>query len=145
MDLNASVTEQEKPFISAIQAISSPFHLSELQALALQLLSEEYILLSGENDGWLLDRNTLSILILWNHMSAPCQVELHVSLGVLVSLCLPDLADKPSTSRTVPYSSWHPVISSIAMPNLNRGPRDAIESVFAKWTISVVLSDSGKK
>lgn len=64
MDLNASVTEQEKPFISAIQAISSPFHLSELQALALQLLSEEYILLSGENDGWLLDRNTLSILIL---------------------------------------------------------------------------------
>lgn len=78
-------------------------------------------------------------------MSAPCQVELHVSLGVLISLCLSDLADKPSTSRTGPYSSWHPVISSIAMPNLSRGPRNATESVFEKRTISVVLSDSGEK
>ena len=122
----------------------SLFPFSSFGVVALQFPNEECIWLSAANDAWLLYRNTLSVHILWRHMSAPCQVELHVSSGLLISLSLPftDLADKPSTSRIVPYSSWHPVIPFIATPNLNRGPEDdAIWSAFSKWAILFILSD----
>lgn len=56
-----------------------------------------------------------------------------------------DMDDKPNTQIIVPYSSWYPVISSTGTPNENIGPGDDVTgSVFSKWAILFILSDSGE-
>lgn len=66
-----------------------PFSSFGVVSSSLQFPNKECIWLSGAKDVCLLYRKTLGNHILWHHLSAPCQVELHTSSGILsISLCI---------------------------------------------------------
>lgn len=137
LDLNASVTRQEKAFIFATQTISLPdfiFWRYKHQPCSFSVKSA-FDYLEQTVPGCSVGTHRASIRS--DTVRLPL---LRCAPPALWGTVLPPFHRPGWQARIAPYSSWHPAIPSMATPNLNRGPREnAIASVFSKRAILFIL------